>query len=829
MPASQSLPRSALPLAGSTFTLPNHPSFSEFLAINDLGDIVADIGAEKPTAAYVGHLPYGQGDFKQKSFPGAVTTTATALNDSGLVAGFYTDANGNIAAFTERKGVWTNYRNPSGITEYLGVNDAATTVGFYTDRRGMNHAFARDAKTGKLVYIRPAGGVSVTASAINDGGEVVGYMRTSRGRVEGFLGKGDRITELLYPGASETKALGISNDGRIVGTYNDAAGATHGFILRGAAAIPQWQTFDAPKARGMTVLTGISSGGQLVGYYADESHLRALLVRGLKPLSSQIPLVIPVWGMGGDGVDADPGATPDQHLFAAVWDNSEYSSSSLAKNCPGVRNSSTCQPYKYSDFFYLHCATVNSLAAYQWADANDESAFLHNYPNGQTPSNRVTFAATPNPNCKPDSHNAVMRMNPGDSGYNTWLYNNIWNGSHYRNDFPSPFGVMEDQASVPAWLYVGGSGVVTTEYGSGTKPSGFATQVGNSQYHAATDFETAIGLFINGACSSKCVDVALNGPASGAGNIGPCSVIRNGHCHGQGDSGSIDDQAAIDNICKEVAQGNLTYFVAERPIWMGRFGFGFLNSQSMTFAINTSANVYSHTSDSCAATKMVDLETSYGPGGLGDVSGGYPNRIAALAYRWLVPNPSTGMPDRVISSQYSEGGTGSEAPYFFEDTLVPYGAETQVPKFVWNGKVQTVGGGCPSVAGDSGGAVSLVVQCVGSAGIYCQQYQHLYINGADYGNAAACLNTSTTTKNIVSSWFKHDPISSYSYELSLQGGEMTSVPYQTVLGGLIALTTCTSVKYCTGQNTLLTQVAPFKGNGSDSLCGPCGVILLHND
>ena len=108
---------------------------------------------------------------------------------------------------------------------------------------------------------------------------------------------------------------------------------------------------------------------------------------------------------------------------------------------------------------------------------------------------------------------------------------------------------------------------------------------------------------------------------------------------------------------------------------------------------------------------------------------------------------------------------------------MPVGAEVSVPKFVWNGSAQTAGGGCPSASGDRGGAVALLVQCVGSAGIYCQQYAHLYINGADNGMTAACFNTSTTSENIASNWFKHDPISSYQYVLALKGGEMTSVPY----------------------------------------------------
>ncbi len=243
--------------------------------------------------------------------------------------------------------------------------------------------------------------------------------------------------------------------------------------------------------------------------------------------------------------------------------------------------------------------------------------------------------------------------------------------------------------------------------------------------------------------------------------------------------------------------------------------------------INTNANLYSHTSDGCATTKIVDVEVSYGMGGRGDVTGGYRVRLAALAWRWLVANPATGIPDRVVSFQYTEGGTLTEVPYFFEDTLVPDGAEVSVPKFVWNGRVQTVGGGCPSANGDRGGALALLVQCVGSAGIYCQQYEHLYINAADHGKTAACFNTSTTTERVVSSWFNHDPISSYQYTLALQGGEMTSVPYKDVSGGSIKLTTCTNRAFCTGSNSLSGQVKTFKGNASDTLCGPCGLVLLQ--
>lgn len=817
--------------AGPELSIPGHPAFSEFLAINDRGYIAVDAGDGKATSGYIARPPYRDADFKREQAPGAFATTVTGLNNHGVAVGFYASRRGDVTAFSERNGTWTHYAKGSDNTEYLGVNDGGVAVGFYCDRNGLNHGFVRDLKTGKLTIIQH-GAASVTASAIDDRGDVVGYVETAHGSVKGFLWKAGTFREFSYPRALETKPLGISPHGQIVGTYVGAAGKAHAFLLRDVTTVPRWRVFEEPNAAGVTALSGIDTRGDLVGYYRDkEARTRGLFCCSF-PDDGTVPPVIPVWGAGGDSQDTDPGATPDQHLFAVIDDTSYVSNMQLAVNCPGVSSTLTCQPYKYVDFLYNSCNTPATLAAYQWADKNDETAFQHVYPNGATQSNRIQYNATPNPsgpNCKPDNPQASMRMNAGDSAYNAYLYQNVWTGTDQKYDFPAPYGIMEDQASIFAGIVVGGSGQVSTEYGSGTAPSGFANQLGNSHYRDVTDWETALGRFVNGACGSTCLNMAMNSAATGFGNVGRCVVVSGGHCHSQYQAGLIDNQADMDNICKTVTGGNLKYLQAERPIYAGRFGFEFLNSLTMTVDINTAANLYSHTSDGCATTKIVTVEPSYGEGGLGDVTGGYAVRLATLAYRWLVPNPATGIPDRVISMQLTEGQSKTEAPYFFEDTLVPVGAETSVPRYVWNGTKVTAGGGCPSTSGDSGGAVSLLVQCVDSAGIYCQQYAHLYINQTDYGKTAACLNTSTTTENISGSWFKNDPISSYGYVLSLQGGEMTSVPYQGVQGGSIALSTCTNSKYCTGQNTLSTQAAPFKGDGSDQLCGQCGVILLENN
>ncbi len=168
--------------------------------------------------------------------------------------------------------------------------------------------------------------------------------------------------------------------------------------------------------------------------------------------------------------------------------------------------------------------------------------------------------------------------------------------------------------------------------------------------------------FVNGACGGNCVDMAFNGVATGAGNARACSVIRDGHCHSPGQSGLIDDQSAIDNICHTVSGGNLKYMMAERPIFAGRFGYTFLDSQTVTTFINTNANLYTHTSDGCAKTKIVAIETSYGQGGPGDITGGYRVRLASLAWRWPTPVQH----DPMSSYHYVlalKGGEMTSVPY----------------------------------------------------------------------------------------------------------------------------------------------------------------------
>ena len=122
-------------------------------------------------------------------------------------------------------------------------------------------------------------------------------------------------------------------------------------------------------------------------------------------------------------------------------------------------------------------------------------------------------------------------------------------------------------------------------------------------------------------------------------------------------------------------------------------------------------------------------------------------------------------------------------------------------------------GGVPVCAADGGG-------------VYMQQYGGIQFNGVNYGKAAVLINTSSaTTFTIAADWFSGSPITSYSYQLSLSGGEATCLPYNGVNAGdggthcatnnNILIKTCTNTKYCNGSQTCHRQHLGLQRDGDD--------------
>jgi hypothetical protein len=266
------------------------PTFNQLLGINNEGEIAGYFGsgaAGHPNQGYTLNPPYGQANFVNENFLGSVQTQVTGINNKGVTVGFWADANhanmvNNNFGFVYDDGTFTDVVDPAGknkaaggmtVEQLLGVNDSDKAVGFWTDAKGNNHGFTYDIGSKSFSEVDIAGFASTTTTAINNAGNIAGFVVGAQGNDVSFIKEGNAIDWLSGPkGAVSVQALGINNEDQVVGSYTDATGAMHGFLFDEQSKT--YATIDAtinPQkgATAMTVLNGINDKGQVVGFYLD--------------------------------------------------------------------------------------------------------------------------------------------------------------------------------------------------------------------------------------------------------------------------------------------------------------------------------------------------------------------------------------------------------------------------------------------------------------------------------------------------------------------------------------------------------------------------------
>ena len=255
-------------------------TFNQLLGINDLGVIAGYFGsgaAGHPNQGYQLLPPYQQHRYVNENFPGSVQTQVTGLNNRGVTVGFWSSMNNaNLVndnhGFVNVHGHFRTADFPAGnagsppVDQLLGVNDHDVAVGFWTDAAGNNHGYEYNADNGRFSVVAQSGVASLTATAINNRGDVAGFYTTTAGTTDGFLKAGRSFTDLAVPGASATQALGVNSRDEVVGFYTDAAGNDHGFTWTPAGG---FRTVDDPQGQGTTTINGVNDFGTLVGFYVD--------------------------------------------------------------------------------------------------------------------------------------------------------------------------------------------------------------------------------------------------------------------------------------------------------------------------------------------------------------------------------------------------------------------------------------------------------------------------------------------------------------------------------------------------------------------------------
>jgi hypothetical protein len=250
-------------------------TFNQLLGINDTNTISGYYGsgmAGHPNKGYTVVPPYDQANFTAENVPGSAQTQVTCIDDLGNTGGFWVDSYGVNLGFIEWNGVFTSYKNPKTgkgtVNQILGLNDAGIAVGFYTDVNGVNHGYTLNQATAKFTAVKPPGGKNVTASAINNLNDVVGFY-SSGSQTVGFIEKNGVFSSFSFPGSTNTTPFGVNDHDAIVGAYVDAKGATHGFLLETPLSKAKWTTVDDPDGAGGTTVNGINNSTKMVGFFVD--------------------------------------------------------------------------------------------------------------------------------------------------------------------------------------------------------------------------------------------------------------------------------------------------------------------------------------------------------------------------------------------------------------------------------------------------------------------------------------------------------------------------------------------------------------------------------
>lgn len=246
-------------------------TFNQLLGINHSKQIVGYYGsgaAGHPNKGYRVSPPFHVPNFSAENFPHSVQTQVTAINNLNDTAGFWVDKSGVNHGFIHWNGKFASYTVAgSKVTQILGLNNSGQAVGFST-QNDKNAAFQLDRVTKKFTAIGPPGAANVTATSINNPGEVVGFYKNGRKTI-GFVKIGSSYGKLSYPGSKFTMPFGVNNHGDIAGAYLDSSHKTHGFLFE--AATSKWTSFDDPNGVGTTTINGLNDRKDMVGFYVDGS------------------------------------------------------------------------------------------------------------------------------------------------------------------------------------------------------------------------------------------------------------------------------------------------------------------------------------------------------------------------------------------------------------------------------------------------------------------------------------------------------------------------------------------------------------------------------
>ena len=227
--------------------------------------------------------PWGVTDLGANSY-------ALAINNSGEVVG------GNGSAFTLVNGQLQSLGSPQGIgwSAAYGINDGGTVVG---DGQLANGTFRGMvwSPDGSVVQLSTLGGNSSQATAINNGGEMVGFASVSSGYQHAFSMLDGLMSDLGTLGGGSSYAYGINDSGEIVGYSYLANGGQSAFLYDNGTMLDLNSLVPTNSGWDLLAAYGVNDSGQITGEGLYHGQLSAFLLTGTGSIAAvpepRMPLV----------------------------------------------------------------------------------------------------------------------------------------------------------------------------------------------------------------------------------------------------------------------------------------------------------------------------------------------------------------------------------------------------------------------------------------------------------------------------------------------------------------------------------------------------------